>query len=73
MKGKEQKILFALFGWDGEVRRGILVRWMAFGAICYLEAINYISHYGLLRKETAQWLILKSFHSPQLERTPSFH
>lgn len=40
-------IMFAIFGLKG----GIIFLISAFGSIFYLEAINYIEHYGLRRKK----------------------
>ena len=40
-------LMFKIYGIQG----GILFLIVAFGSIFYLEAINYIEHYGLRRKE----------------------
>ena len=40
-------MIFKVYGTQG----GILFLCEAFGSIFYLEAINYIEHYGILRKK----------------------
>lgn len=40
-------MMFKLYGLQG----GIFFLILAYGSIFYLEAVNYIEHYGILRKK----------------------
>ena len=41
-------LVFKVYG----IQSGIFFLAVSFGSIMYLEAVNYIEHYGLLRKKT---------------------